>query len=291
MRSGGSHGQPKGTWSDDSSMTLCLMESLTNNNLDFNDVCVRFLNWAENGYMTAHGEMFDIGRTTLTAIRKFACGKPPLECGESGEYDNGNGSLMRILPLAFYTLGIKPQERFEIVHNVRITSYNVCYTKLLRNEQIYYTVDKIQQAIRTKKWMEFKYLEYNPDKKLVYKNRGYLYEFCPFTTFWSDDRYYVVGYSKKHKKIATFRIDRRITSYNVCYTKLLRHRRACPGAGASGARRPSVPRRPADRRGRPPPGRAADPAGHQAGGHRVSAGAAGWIWIHLESPDSRNNFV
>lgn len=76
------------------------------------------------------------------------------------------------------------------------------------NEQIYYTVDKIQQAIRTKKWMEFKYLEYNPDKKLVYKNRGYLYELCPFTTFWSDDRYYVLGYSKKHKKIATFRIDR-----------------------------------------------------------------------------------
>lgn len=76
------------------------------------------------------------------------------------------------------------------------------------NEQIYYTVDKIQEAIRTKKWMEFKYLEYNPDKKLVYKNRGYLYELCPFTTFWSDDRYYVVGYSKKHKKVATFRIDR-----------------------------------------------------------------------------------
>lgn len=76
------------------------------------------------------------------------------------------------------------------------------------NEQIYYTVDKIQEAIRTRKWMEFKYLEYNPDKKLVYKNRGYLYEISPFTTFWSDDRYYVVGYSKKHRKIATFRIDR-----------------------------------------------------------------------------------
>lgn len=76
------------------------------------------------------------------------------------------------------------------------------------NEQIYYTVDKIQEAIRTKKWMDFKYLEYNPDKKLVYRNRGYLYELSPFTTFWSDDRYYVVGYSRKHRKIATFRIDR-----------------------------------------------------------------------------------
>ncbi len=117
MRSDGSHGQPKGTWSDDSSMTLCLMESLTNG-LDYNDICVRFLKWAEDGYMTAHGEMFDIGRTTLTAIRKFACGTPALECGESGEYDNGNGSIMRILPLAFYTFGMKQAERFEIVHNV-----------------------------------------------------------------------------------------------------------------------------------------------------------------------------
>lgn len=117
MRSDGSHGQPKGTWSDDSSMTLCLMASLTLG-LDYNDICTRFLNWAENGYMTAHGQMFDIGRTTLTAIRNFSGEKSPLECGGFGEYDNGNGSLMRILPLAFYTLGMKPKERFEIVHNV-----------------------------------------------------------------------------------------------------------------------------------------------------------------------------
>ena len=117
MREYGSHEQPRGTWSDDSSMTLCLMESLTNG-LDFDDICARFLKWAEDGYMTAHGEMFDIGRTTLTAIRKFTCGTPALECGGSGEYDNGNGSLMRILPLAFYTLGMKKQDRFETVHNV-----------------------------------------------------------------------------------------------------------------------------------------------------------------------------
>lgn len=76
------------------------------------------------------------------------------------------------------------------------------------NEQIYYTIDKIQEAIRNKKWIEFKYLEYTPEKKLTYKNKGYLYELCPFTTFWSDDRYYVVGHSKKHGRIANFRIDR-----------------------------------------------------------------------------------
>jgi ADP-ribosylglycohydrolase len=122
MRSGGSHGQPKGTWSDDSSMTLCTMESLTHG-LNLNDICTRFRGWVEDGYMTAHGEMFDIGRTTLTAIRKFARGTLPLECGESGEYDNGNGSLMRILPLAFYTLGMKPKERFETVHNISMLTH------------------------------------------------------------------------------------------------------------------------------------------------------------------------
>lgn len=117
MRAGGSHGQPIGTWSDDSSMALCQMESLMYG-LDYRDICTRFLRWAEDGYMTAHGEMFDIGRTTLAAIRKFAKGTLPLECGESGEYDNGNGSLMRILPLAFYTLGMKRTDRLKVVHNV-----------------------------------------------------------------------------------------------------------------------------------------------------------------------------
>lgn len=76
------------------------------------------------------------------------------------------------------------------------------------NENIYYTLDKIQEAIRNKKWIEFKYLEYNPDKKLIYKNNGYWYELSPYTMIWSDDHYYVVGYSKKHKKICTYRVDR-----------------------------------------------------------------------------------
>ena len=117
MREGGSHNQPKGTWSDDSSMTLCLVDSL-NSGLSYNDIALKFLEWANTGYMTPYDEVFDIGRTTLAAIRRFAGGTSPLECGGSSEYDNGNGSLMRILPLAFYTFGMETKERFEIVHNV-----------------------------------------------------------------------------------------------------------------------------------------------------------------------------
>lgn len=117
MLSYGMHAQPLGTWSDDSSMTLCLLESLSNG-LDYDDICMKFLKWVETGYMTAHGDVFDIGGTTLAAIKKYGSGTPALECGESGLNDNGNGSLMRVLPLAFYTFGMKPAERYEIVQNV-----------------------------------------------------------------------------------------------------------------------------------------------------------------------------
>ena len=47
MRSGGTHGQPAGTWSDDTSMALCLLESLTGG-LDYQDMMTRFLRWAED---------------------------------------------------------------------------------------------------------------------------------------------------------------------------------------------------------------------------------------------------
>lgn len=76
------------------------------------------------------------------------------------------------------------------------------------NELIYYTMDTIQEAIKEKSWIDFKYFEYTPNKEKVYKYNGYLYEICPYTTFWSDDHYYVVGYSRKHRKITVFRIDR-----------------------------------------------------------------------------------
>ena len=76
------------------------------------------------------------------------------------------------------------------------------------NEKIYYVMDRIQEAIRNKKKIEFKYLEWTPEKTLTMKNRGYWYEFSPYTMLWCDDHYYVVGHSRKHKKIVAFRVDR-----------------------------------------------------------------------------------
>ena len=101
MRGYGVHNQPPGTWSDDTSMTLCLLDSLAHG-LDYDDIMQRFVSWMFEGKYTPHGEVFDIGGITKKALFRFGRGTEPLQCGGRSEFDNGNGSLMRILPLIFY---------------------------------------------------------------------------------------------------------------------------------------------------------------------------------------------
>ena len=101
MLSYGTHYMPKGTWSDDSSMMLCtLLSIIEKRNIDFEDIMTRFSLWARTGYMTPHGKPFGIGRTTLKSIAKFWRGENATNCGCLAERDNGNGSLMRILPIS-----------------------------------------------------------------------------------------------------------------------------------------------------------------------------------------------
>lgn len=97
----GTHHQPPGTWSDDSSMTLCTLDSLSSG-LDYYDIMDKFAAWLMKGKYTPYGEVFDVGILTQNVILKFVNGEDPLQCGGKSEYDNGNGSLMRILPVAFH---------------------------------------------------------------------------------------------------------------------------------------------------------------------------------------------
>lgn len=101
MRGYGTFNQPVGTWSDDSSMMLCLADSLSRG-LDYGNVMQNFSKWLFHGKFTPHGESFDIGSGTYRAIMRYKEGEKPLLCGGKEESDNGNGSLMRILPLIFY---------------------------------------------------------------------------------------------------------------------------------------------------------------------------------------------
>jgi predicted DNA-binding transcriptional regulator YafY len=76
------------------------------------------------------------------------------------------------------------------------------------NEQIYYIVDTINDAINERKQISFPYYEYTGLKEKVLKNKGEIYTISPYHLVWNDDYYYVVGYSKKKEKIVTFRVDR-----------------------------------------------------------------------------------
>ena len=119
----GTYNQPPGTWSDDTTMTLCLLDSLSNG-LDYTDIMQRFLSWLKDAKYTPHNEVFDVGRTSREAISRFAKGVPPLLCGGASEHNNGNGSLMRILPLVFYLHSRFGQDFFEneeavtAIHNI-----------------------------------------------------------------------------------------------------------------------------------------------------------------------------
>lgn len=103
MREYGTHNQPKGTWSDDSSMVLATLDSIKEKGgLDYADMMGRFNEWWTHGEYTPFGNVFDIGIATQKAIAKFGTGADISECGSSSEWDNGNGSLMRILPVCLY---------------------------------------------------------------------------------------------------------------------------------------------------------------------------------------------
>ncbi|WP_343670010.1 ADP-ribosylglycohydrolase family protein [Chitinophaga sp.] len=117
MREFGTHGQPAGTWSDDSSLTFCLAETLVKG-YDLQDLANRFVNWRNHGYWTAHGSVFDVGNATNTAIYYLSQGAPPTTAGGDAEDCNGNGSLMRILPLLFYIKDLDIHDRYLHVQKV-----------------------------------------------------------------------------------------------------------------------------------------------------------------------------
>jgi ADP-ribosylglycohydrolase len=99
MRAFGTHRQPKGTWSDDGALILCTTDSLVNRGFDLADMGERFVRWMNDGFWTANGDVFDIGSTTSTALLRIANGTPAHEAGGIHPDCNGNGSLMRILPV------------------------------------------------------------------------------------------------------------------------------------------------------------------------------------------------
>ena len=95
----GTHGQPAGTWSDDGGLMLALLDSLLSAGFDLQDQARRAVAWMDEPEYKP-GPLFDIGVGTSQALRRLQQGVPAGLAGGRGENDNGNGSLMRILPIA-----------------------------------------------------------------------------------------------------------------------------------------------------------------------------------------------
>lgn len=196
MIGNGVHNQPIGTWSDDTSLEVCLMESICDKGvIDYTDIMSKFTEWLYYNKYTATDKTFDCGITTRLAINKWLEGNRPFNCGGSDINSNGNGSLMRILPVAFIvnTLDLDSTDTYKLVLNVSSLTHSHeisvlgCYIyvnyinfilKGLTKEEAYYSIQNIDYSFFSKDALKeySRILNKSIDKcsRLFIKSTGYV---------------------------------------------------------------------------------------------------------------------
>lgn len=172
----GTYNQPLGTWSDDSSLTFCLAESLLNG-YNLKDIAEKFIQWRSKAYWTARGRVFDIGMTTAKALNRLEeildndwLDELKEQKYHGDSYENGNGSLMRIIPLLFYIKGKTIKEQFDIIWDVSALTHRhiraamCCLIYLRLAEKLLQGQDKIAAYTEMRKeilafWEEIQFSE------------------------------------------------------------------------------------------------------------------------------------
>lgn len=136
MRAYGTHHQPAGTWSDDSSMMIATMEWLSEMNgrqPDYNRLMDKYNDWIMHGAYTPYDKTFDFGIATSSALMRYRKGTEPLQCGGQTYYDNGNGSIMRILPVALWCrkdLADEGMKGAEFIYNISALTHAHMISKM-----------------------------------------------------------------------------------------------------------------------------------------------------------------
>lgn len=116
-----------GTWSDDGAQALCLLDSLlTCGRFDLTDLADRLLRWADEGLWAVNNHVFDCGIQTMTSLRAYASGMPPERSGFQLPDGKGNGSLMRVLPLALWHSGTDDELIGDAHKQSLITHGHIC---------------------------------------------------------------------------------------------------------------------------------------------------------------------
>ena len=121
MRGNGTFNLPKGSWTDDSSLTLALLDAINKKDgIDLQYIMRNFVDWLDNGKFTPYGYSYDIGRGTILAIEAYKRSHNSDTCGGREEWNNGNGSLMRIIPACIYCCEkqLTDDEAVKVIHSV-----------------------------------------------------------------------------------------------------------------------------------------------------------------------------
>lgn len=152
MRGYGTYAVPAGCFSDDTSMALAALDSLSSGKVDFTDVMERFCAWYYEDAYTPTGELFDVGGTSARAIENYReKGLPLAECAPRTEHDNGNGALMRIYPFVLFAWarGLSEEDTLALVREGSALTHG--HERALLADEIYALVllallDKPQKA-------------------------------------------------------------------------------------------------------------------------------------------------
>ena len=168
----GTYNQPPGTWSDDTSMMLCVLENMLNKG-SVDDLANLFLSWYKDDCFTPHGELFDIGITTSTALGNLMRGVDLLHSGLCDEMSAGNGSIMRCLPYAFIgdnqAANVKMKLESEITHkNDLCYLSSLFYIKMMRSLLEGNSKD---QALETTRYY------FNSNKERLNDKKEWMYKF------------------------------------------------------------------------------------------------------------------
>ena len=165
----GSHRVPAGTWSDDTSMEIATMDAYINNGYwNYDDIMLNFGDWINDARFTANDFNFDVGRTCLTAIRNYIShGTPALESGLNDYLSNGNGSLMRILPVALYSYSkdLSDPEIIKLVNDVSSLTHRHDISKLGCYIYVKYVIYLLKGLSKEEAYEEIKKCDYSSYEK------------------------------------------------------------------------------------------------------------------------------
>lgn len=112
---GGPHGLKPGEWTDDTSMALALADSIAQVGWDLNDQARRYADWWQEGKYSVNGQCFDIGGTVQGGLARFQASGDASTSGDPAEGASGNGSIMRLAPVAIRFAHLYPNRLEELV--------------------------------------------------------------------------------------------------------------------------------------------------------------------------------